>query len=117
MNVAKRVPANGIMGGMVSGVPLSLLNYMGETGDMNLATVMQTMANPTNIMMAVSPGMLRHAPGVRNLYGKLGLQGMNGAGSPAASVRARGIGNNIQGEEDEAYGDDFYRRLASYGGE
>lgn len=117
VNVAKRVPANGIMGGMVSGVPLSLLNYMGETGDMNLATVMQTMANPTNIMMAVSPGMLRHAPGVRNLYGKLGLQGMNGAGSPAASVRARGIGNNIQGEEDEAYGDDFYRRLASYGGE
>lgn len=117
VNMAKSVPANGIMGGIVSGVPLSLLNYMGETGDMNLATVMKTMANPMNIMMAVSPGMLRHAPGVRNLYGKLGLQGMNGAGSPAASVRARGIGNNIQDENDEAYGDDFYRRLASYGGE
>lgn len=117
LNVAKKIPANGIMGGMVSGVPLSLLNYMGETGDMNLATVMQTMANPMNIMMAASPGVLRHTPGVRNLYGKLGLQGMNGAGSPAASVRARGIGNNIQSENDEAYGDDFYRRLASYGGE
>lgn len=117
LNVAKKIPANGIMGGMVSGVPLSLLNYMGETGDMNLATVMQTMANPMNIMMAASPGVLRHTPGVRNLYGKLGLQGMNGAGSPAASVRARGIGNNIQSENDEAYGDDFYRRVASYGGE
>lgn len=109
----------GMLGGFIGAIPLSYFNYMSETGDANLTNAMQSMANPTNIAMLLAPSALRHTPGVRNLYGTLGLQGRGGnPNKPAGSVRARGIGNNIQSVDEPAYGDEeFQRRLRMAGGD
>lgn len=108
----------GMLGGFIGAIPLSYFNYMSETGDANLTNAMQNMANPTNIAMLLAPGALRHTPGIRNLYGTLGLQGRGGnPNKPAGSVRARGIGNNVQSVDDTDYGDEeFQRRLRMAGG-
>lgn len=109
----------GMLGGFIGSIPLSYFNYMSETGDANLETLMGHMTNPANIAMLLAPGVLRHTPGVRNLYGTLGLQGRGSNPSkPAGSVRARGIGNNIQSQPDDAYGDEeFQRRIRMAGGD
>ena len=117
LNAATR-STPGMLGGFMGSIPLSYFNYMGETGDSNLANAMANMVNPSNIAMLVAPGILRHTPGVRSLYGTLGLQGRGGnPNKPAGSIRARGIGNNVQAQPDDAYGtEEFQRRLRMAGG-
>ena len=99
-----RLASNAGTGGL-----LNYLNYMGQTGDASLAGWGQQVANPANVMMMVAPTALRRIPGVNRAYGKLGLSGLGGQGA-AGSVRARGIGNNVQPANDPGLDDDELRR-------
>lgn len=99
-----RLASNAGTGGL-----LNYLNYMGQTGDSSLAGWSQQVGNPANLMMMVAPSALRRIPGVNRAYGRLGLGGLGGQGA-AGSVRARGVGNNVQHASDPGVDDEELRR-------
>lgn len=105
-----RLASNAGTGGL-----LNYLNYMGQTGDASLGGWGQQVGNPANVMMMVAPSALRGIPGANRMYGKLGLSGLGGQGA-AGSVRARGVGNNVQPVEQQPLDDDELRRRIKWQG-